>query len=277
MKNTVSAEWLLDNIQNENLIILDVRSDLMDHNKGLSEYKEGHIENSSYLPLKGVLAGEEEEHGGRHPIPNIDKFREDMKGVGIKDSSTVVIYDDGNMMAGRLLWLLKYIGKENVYTLERGIESWKEKGYPLTTEIRTPKKSDFLSLKINEEIKVDMDYVREAIKKDNVVLVDSRSPERYRGEIEPIDKIAGHIPSAVNFPWEETQAIGLNGGKEKLKEHFKDLEKFDEIIVYCGSGVSASININFMEAVGLKPKLYAGSYSDWISYKENVVKIGEEP
>ena len=107
MKNTVSAKWLWDNIQNENLVILDVRSDLMDPNKGLSEYREGHIENSSYIPLKGVLSGEEEEHGGRHPIPNIDKFVEDMKDAGIKDSSTVVIYDDEGMMAGRLLWLLK--------------------------------------------------------------------------------------------------------------------------------------------------------------------------
>lgn len=271
MKNMVSKEWLLDNIKNDDLIILDVRSDLMDLDKGFNEYKEAHIEKAQYLPLKGVLAGKEEDHGGRHPIPTIDKFVEHMKDVGITDSSTVVVYDDGGMMSGRLLWLLRYIGKENVYILEGGINLWRDSGYPLTKEIVTSKKSNSLSVKINEEIKVDMNYVKEAIEKDNVVLIDSRAPERYRGEIEPIDKIAGHIPSALNFPWEETQSIGINKGIEGLKEHFKPLEKFDEIIVYCGSGVSGSVNVIFMEEVGLKPKLYAGSYSDWISYKDNIV------
>ena len=271
MKSMVSQEWLLDNIKNDDLVVLDVRSDLMDPDKGFNEYKEAHIEKAQYIPLKGILAGKEEEHGGRHPIPSIDKFVEDMKAVGITDSSTVVVYDDWGMMSARLLWLLRYIGKEDVYILEGGINSWKESGYPLTTEIKTPKTSESLSVKINEEMKVDMDYVKEAIKKDNVVLVDSRSPERYRGEVEPIDKIAGHIPSAVNFPWEEAHDIAINRGIEGLKEHFKPLEKFDEIIVYCGSGVSGSVNLNLMEEIGLNPILYPGSYSDWISYEENIV------
>ena len=117
-----------------------------------------------------------------------------------------------------------------------------------------------------------MDYVRDSIGKDGVVLVDSRSKERFTGENEPRDSKAGRIPSAVNYPQGKLLEMEDFSSEESLKEFYKDLKDSDEIIVYCGSGISATVNYMFMEEAGFEPKLYPGSFSDWISYEENEVE-----
>lgn len=272
MKNIVSQHWLVNNMSKENLVILDARWDLNDPTKGFKEYKQSHIKGAQFVSLEDMMTGELGVHGGRHPLPNLSKFVEDMKSLGINDNSIVVIYDNGDLAtAGRLWWLLKYIGKSDVFVLEGGIKHWIYNNLEVTNEVVKPKKSNSLSLNINHSIEADMNYVKSAINSKDIAIVDSRAPERYMGEVEPIDKIAGHIPSALNYPWTNLVIDGEIMTMDNLKNYFKKLEIFKEVIVHCGSGVTGTVNILFMEEAGIDAKLYVGGYSDWVSYEDNVV------
>lgn len=276
MKNFVNHKWLEENLYNNKIIILDVRGDLSNPNVGQELYDAGHIPNAQYVSMEDILTGDLGEHGGRHPLPDMEKFLEDMKNLGVSDDSTVVIYDDGSIsFAGRLWWMLKYIGKEEVYVLAGGYEDWIRRGGETTESSPYIEKSDNLSLKLNEDMRVDMEYVKNSIEQDSIALVDSRSPERYRGEVEPLDKKPGRIPSAINYPFDDL-IKGEFPTLREIEDHYKDLDNYEELILYCGSGISATVNSIFMEEVGLTPKLYPGSYSDWISYDENSVEIEKE-
>lgn len=272
MKNIVSKEWLLDNISRKDLIILDTRAGLTDPEQGIRDYKEGHIKGAQFVSLNEVMSGKVKEHGGRNPLPDMEVFIEDMSKLGMKDSSTVVIYDYGDLdMAGRLWWLLKYAGKDKVFLLEGGIGEWQDNGLELTTEVVEHKASNSLSLNIDKSMVSDIEDVKKASNLDDVAIVDSRSYKRYSGQEEPLDKIAGHIPAAINFPWTDIVVDGKIKDIKGLKEHFKSLEDYDEIIVHCGSGITGTVNVLLMEEIGLQSKLYPGGYSDWVSYPENPV------
>lgn len=273
MKNIISQEWLLENMSNKDLVILDARAGLTDPGAGMRDYEEGHIKGAQFISMEEVMSGKLTEHGGRNPLPALDKFVEDMKGFGVSDSSIVVIYDDGGlaMAAGRLWWLLKYIGKKDVFLLEGGINKWKANGLELTKEVDKPKASESLSLNVDNSIFADIDDVKRLIKDDGGAIVDCRSFPRYSGQEEPYDRIAGHIPSAINFPSSELIVDGRIMEMEKLEEHFQELRKYDEIIVHCGSGISATVNFILLEEIGIKSKLFPGSYSEWVSYLNNPV------
>ncbi|WMM25286.1 sulfurtransferase [Tissierella sp. MB52-C2] len=276
MKNIISQEWLKNNISKEDLIILDTRAELNDPSYGFNEYNKGHIKGAQFVSMEEVMTGELREHGGRHPLPNMDEFIENMKSLGIEDNSTVVIYDDGELaMAGRLWWILKYSGKNKVYVLEGGIKSWVENDLELTTEIPKVKKSNSLTLNLAPSMEVDMDYVKKVITDKDIAIIDSRAYERYIGKIETIDKVAGHIPSALNYPWTNLVEDGIKP-KEELEEYFKPLKDYKEVIVHCGSGITGTVNLMFMEEIGLKPKFYVGGYSDWISYEDNEIVEGDK-
>lgn len=272
MKNIVSQDWLINNLPNENLITLDARAGLTDPNYGYQAYKEGHIKGAQFVSMEETMTGKLGLHGGRHPLPDMEIFIEDMKRLGINDDSTIVIYDDGDLaMAGRLWWLLKYSGREKVYILEGGIKDWISNKNRLTTEIQDPIISDSLNLDINDLMNVNINYIKAATDSDKIAIVDARARERYLGEIEPLDRIPGHIPGALNFPWMDLVSDGKIMDKEQLMDYFKPLEKYEEIIVHCGSGITGTVNYIFMEEIGMKPRLYAGGYSDWVSYDDNEV------
>lgn len=272
MKNFVSYKWLEESLYKDNMIILDARGELSDPLAGQELYDAGHIPNAQFVSLEEVMTGELSEHGGRHPLPDIDRFVEDMKELGIDDESTVIIYDDGSLsFAGRLFWLLKYIGKDDVKVLKDGYNGWVRSGGDISESSPFIDKSENLTVNINDKIKVEMEHVRNSISKDGVALVDSRDHVRYSGESEPLDKIPGRIPSAINYPYDELISEDFPSIDE-IKEHYKELQDKDEVILYCGSGVSATVNFMLMEEAGLEPKLYPGSFSDWISYEENEVE-----
>jgi len=277
MKNIVSQEWLINNLSRENLILLDVRGDLKDPSSGFNDYKESHIRGAQYVSLEETMSGKLSTHGGRHPLPNLEKFVTDMKSLGINDHSIVVIYDDGSLaISGRLWWMLKYIGKSDVFILEGGFKHWLDNNLEVTSELVHATPSNSLTLNINHLMKVDMDYVTSAINSDVIAIVDARAYERYSGEIEPLDRIAGHIPSALNYPWTELVKDGEIMDIKDIENYFKPLRDFEEIIVHCGSGITGTVNILFMEELGFKPKLYLGGYSDWVSYEDNVVIEGNK-
>lgn len=272
MKNFVTQTWLLENSSNDELILLDARAELSDASAGFTQYKEGHIKNAHFVSMENTMTGEVAHHGGRHPLPDMEVFIDEMKKLGISDSSTIVIYDDGNLsMAGRLWWLLRYAGKNNVFLLEGGMKHWLENKLETTTNAPEPKQSTSLSLNLDKTMIADVTDVKKATASKDTAIVDSRAYERYAGQVEPLDKLPGHIPNALNYPWIDLVDEGNIIDNEEISEKFKPLQNYDEIIVHCGSGITGTVNVLFMEEAGLKPRLYPGGYSDWVSYDENEV------
>lgn len=270
MSKLISSDFLNENM--DKYTILDCRFSLGDKEYGRNAYNTEHIENAVFIDFENELSSKIGEHGGRHPLPNVEKFISAMEKHGISDSTEVVIYDDGDLAgAGRLWWLFKYIGKENVYVLDGGLPVWKKKGYKTSNKEYKAEVSGKLSADTQTNILCDVNYVKAKLNDPDTVLVDSRAAERYQGLTEPIDRIPGHIPGAVNFPYGEAIVDGVVMNREELNSRFKSLTN-KNIVVYCGSGVTGCVNFLLLEEIGLKPVLYSGSYSDWVSYPENEVE-----
>ncbi|HSQ89332.1 sulfurtransferase [Romboutsia sp.] len=276
MTNLVSASWLKENLNNEKLVIVDCRFNLMDKQYGKKSYEEGHIKGAVRVDIETELSSEVKEHGGRHPLPSIEELKNTFENIGINSDSIVVAYDEGDLAGPcRFWWILKYLGHDKVYVLNGGINDFKEIGGEITQEIKSIKKGNF-KVEVNEDMRVNMEYVKERLYKDNIAIIDSRENQRYKGEFEPVDKKAGHIPSALNYFWMDI--LNKNEDKlnmksqEELEKHFKNLKNYDEVIVYCGSGITACPNSLALSEVGVKHKVYSGSFSDWISYEENEIE-----
>lgn len=278
MTNLISVERLKKRLENNqaNTVIVDTRFKLDDEDAGRKLYLESHLPGAVYLDLNRDLSGKVFKHGGSHPLPDFPTFIEKIGKIGIDKDTTVVIYDEGNdMFAARLWWLLEAIGHEKVYILEGGYTRWVEEGNEVTATIPSLKPKKFTA-SFDENKVVDMQVVKEKSDTDTV-LIDSRAENRYLGDYEPLYSKAGHIPGAENYPWQAVLSADGNWLKgEGLEQHFSGLDKTDEIIVSCGSGVSACVNILALKAAGYKNvRLYPGSFSDWISYDENEIEIGE--
>ena len=265
----VSPQWLADHLDSD-LIIIDCRFSLPEPDLGQQQYDAGHIPGAYYLDLNRHLSRPVQTHGGRHPLPFWPKFVDNLNLMGIQSrpQTPVVIYDASRFaFAARLWWILKYLGHQNIALLDGGIDAWMLAGLPLSSETPRPQVGRFVPEPQADWI-VDIDYVRQH--KDNIgtMVIDSRSADRFRGEREPIDPIAGSIPGAVNYFWQD---ISTPNGQLKpadtLAHHWRAVDAADEVIVYCGSGVTACVNL-FSQVVAGKPmgKLYPGGWSDWCSY-----------
>ena len=269
MANTqfvVSSEWLVGHLQDPQVVIVDCRFSLADPQLGEKQYQASHIEGSYYLDLNLDLSSPVEKHGGRHPLPDPDDLAQKLSAIGVNSQKTLVVaYDDSRFaFASRLWWLLRYLGHDQVAVLDGGFSKWEQAGYPVTDIIKEPQIGTFVP-QIKTEQVVDIEAVKRRKDLPQVALVDSRESDRYRGEREPIDKIAGHIPGAINYPWLEV--TDSSGYLVSQSERWKKLEQAEEILVYCGSGVTACVNLLALELAGIHTgKLYAGSWSDWISY-----------
>lgn len=279
MKSIVSMRWVLARMYETDLAIVDCRFQLNDPDAGRRSYAEAYIPGAIYMDLERDLSGPAGKHGGRHPLPDIDALAAKLGRAGIDRTMRVVAYDDqGGAMAARFWWLLRYMGHEQVYVMDEGFSAWKQAGFPVTDAappIRVPKP---YVPDVRPELLADVEAVRDAVRTGGSVLVDSREPARYRGETEPIDRIAGHIPGAVNRFWKDNlDEAGRWRSPEELAARFAALPKDKPVIVYCGSGVTACPNVLALLEAGYQDvKLYAGSWSDWISYEENPAAKGEE-
>lgn len=218
------------------------------------------------------------EHGGRHPLPDPEELSRTLAKNGITPETRIIAYDDqGGMYASRLWWLLKYLGHGQAFVMNEGFSAWKAAGYPVTADqpIRVPASYSYT---LHPELLASMEDVRRAAGRDDAIVIDSRDPRRYQGFDETMDPVAGHVPGAKNKFWKLLlDEHGKRIDVSRLQEHYKEFPRDKEIIVYCGSGVSACPNfIGLKEAGYENVKLYAGSWSDWISYSENPVATGEE-
>lgn len=278
MNNIVSMAWVLEHIGERDVVIADCRFTLGKPDAGREAYEASHIPGAVYLDLEKDLSATVDEHGGRHPLPDIFELTVALSRAGIGNETRVIAYDDqGGIMASRLWWLLKYLGHEQVFVMDEGFTAWKNAGHPVSDEPAAPVPAKFLAT-VQHTMLAEMDQVKELLGQDRVTLIDSREAPRYRGEVEPLDRVAGHIPGAINRFWKDgLTASGAWKNAAEQAARFNDLDRDGELIVYCGSGVSATPNVIALQEAGFsKVRLYAGSWSDWISYSENPIATGEE-
>ncbi|MEB3355415.1 MAG: sulfurtransferase [Synechococcales bacterium] len=269
----VSASWLHDHLDDPAVVVADCRFSLMEPELGRSQYEAGHIPGAVYFDLNRDLAGPVQQHGGRHPLPDLPPMVATLERAGIHSGngsppSFVVVYDDSRFaFASRLWWMLRYLGHDRVAVLDGGFASWRRAGYLVSQEIPRPQVGYFVP-QVRSHWLVDREAVKARKDQPLVALVDAREGDRYRGEREPIDPIAGHIPGAVNYFWQEaTDETGMALSPEAHQARWATLREAEEIMVYCGSGVTACVNLLSLAIAGMETgKLYAGSWSDWCSY-----------
>jgi thiosulfate/3-mercaptopyruvate sulfurtransferase len=278
MEHIVSQQWLFEHGTDEHVVIADCRFILGNPSAGREAYAIEHIPGAVYLDLEQDLSAPKSSHGGRHPLPDWEEFARKLGQAGIGNETTVIAYDDqGGAMASRLWWMLRYLGHTRVYVLDGGFAKWKQADYPVSDGPAAPNPTEF-EPKPQEGMLLDMEEVKSRIGRPGTILVDSREDRRYLGVEEAVDPVAGHIPGAKSYFWKDS--LNEQGGwkdADAQKERFTDLQAADEIIVYCGSGVTACPNVMALQAAGYKNvKLYSGSWSDWVSYPDNPVATGKE-
>lgn len=272
MKIVLEPHEVMEKLNDPNVRLVDCRFALGKPDMGKTEYDRGHIPSAVFFDLERDLSGSVQVHGGRHPLPDISVLKKRLEDSGISRSTTVIAYDDGHSAgAARFIWILMYLGHTKVFLLNGGYSAWKESKYPITNDIPAFKRADFL-ININENLAASYEEVVRFTPNDSKTLIDSREIQRYMGREEPIDKKAGHIPGAIHYFWEDSFEKGSFLPREEQKKRFSQLDPDQEVIVYCGSGITAAVNFIALKEAGFKEvKLYTGSFSDWISYEENPV------
>lgn len=257
-------------------VIIDCRFSLANSEAGSYAYRHGHIPNARYAHLDNDLSSRITDTTGRHPLPDFKALAKKLGAWGVSNHSQVVVYDDaGGAFAGRLWWLLRALGHDNVAVLDGGIKQWQRQGYELTTALPRIKPASFRAY-LNDNLWLTAGQVENQLARKAITLIDARIPERYRGAQEPIDPVAGHIPYALNRAFQlNLNAVGLFLAPDQLRAQFKQLigeVKPEHVVHYCGSGVTACHNVLAMEHAGLYgSKLYAGSWSEWIRNKNRAV------
>lgn len=257
------------------VVIFDCRFSLTDPGEGLSAYQRGHIPGAVHLDMEKDLSGPRGLHGGRHPLPDPVAFTNRMRASGVTRDSLVIAYDDNRLAgAARLWWLLRYFGHPQVRILDGGIKAWLAAGLPAKTTI--PKNAvpgDFLAIE-NAAMTATCPDIKQSVRDNASALIDAREAPRYRGEEEPIDPIAGHIPGAINVPWQ--QFVDMDGNMLPIEQQrlvWQKLTLSPSPVVYCGSGVTACVDLLSLAMIGVESaKLYPGSWSDWCSYPDSIIE-----
>ncbi|MFO7944645.1 MAG: sulfurtransferase [Anaerolineales bacterium] len=267
----LSAEEQAPNLNDPDWVVLDCRFSLQDPQEGWESYLEAHVPGAVYADLDEDLSGKiVPGQTGRHPLPARKDIVETLSSWGIDEKVQVVAYDDrGGGIAARLWWMLRWMGHEKVAVLNGGWSNWIDQGYPVDDTVETRHRREFQP-QPKPELAVDVNFVEEIRLDDEFLLLDARDAERYRGEDEPIDPIAGHIPGAISAPYVDNLTNeGMFRPVEELWERFDRLlegHSAEKSVFYCGSGVTSTHNILAMVHAGFEmPLLYPGSWSEWIT------------
>jgi thiosulfate/3-mercaptopyruvate sulfurtransferase len=274
----VSADELAPLLEDPSthLVVLDVRWKLGGP-PGHGEYLTGHVPGAVYVDLDTELAGHGEPQDGRHPLPDLDSLQEAARRWGVRDGSSVVVYDaDGNLAAARAWWLLRWAGVSDVRLLDGGLQAWIDTGGELATDDLVPSPGD-VTLRAGTLPTLGLDDVSDFARSG--LLLDARAAERYRGETEPVDPKAGHIPGAVSAPTvANVAADGRFFSPDELRSRFEAAGVRDDtpVGVYCGSGVHAAHEVAALAVAGFDARLYPGSWSQWSNH-DLPVATGEEP
>ena len=266
----ISVDGLASLVAAGGCTVLDVRYRLGGP-PGAEEFARGHIPGAAYVDLDSALAGPPGK-GGRHPLPDVAVFERAMRAAGVSDDLPVVAYDDwGGRAAARCWWLLRWAGHHDVRVLDGGWPAWVQSGHDLSNVRKSPRDGDFTARPGVLHVLAAEDVLDLA---ERGVLVDARDPERFRGEVEPVDPVAGHIPGAVNVPTSDNlRKDGRFRSAEELREVYSMAEG-REAAAYCGSGVTAAHDILAMSVAGIEATLYPGSWSEWVADPTRPVATG---
>jgi thiosulfate/3-mercaptopyruvate sulfurtransferase len=274
-KTLVSAENLEKN--SSSWRVFDCRHDLSKPDLGEQQYREAHIPGALFAHLERDLSAPRDGRSGRHPLPYPGAFIAWLGQQGLKPEDQIVCYDAGNgTIAARLWWMMRWAGHDAVAVLDGGLAKWQAEGRPVTAQVQRFPHTQY-PVRMRPDTAVGIGFVEKRPK--DVVLLDARAPERFRGEKEPIDPVAGHIPGAKNrYCIDNLTVDGVFKEPRQLKSEFADALQStpaSKVVAYCGSGVTACHNLLAMELAGLTgAKLYAGSWSDWISDPKRPVVTG---
>ena len=278
MSPLISPEELLDRLGE--VTLLDVRHEL-GRDDGRAQHEAGHVPGAVYVDLGQDLSDAEATTGGRHPLPRPEVFLEAMRRAGVRRDRPVVAYDDvGGTSAARAWWLLRHYGHPAVQVLDGGWSAWLAVGGASESGAVTAARGD-LDGRPGHLPTVDAAGAAAAAR--DGVLLDARAPERYRGETEPVDPVAGHVPGAVNVPTARNlEGHGPRAGRFRSPSELAEVYSAvtgssPEVAVYCGSGVTATHDVLALELLGIRAALYPGSWSEWVSDPERPVATGEAP
>lgn len=272
MKVMIDVDELKDQLAEDGMIVLDVRMKDEGVPTGEEAYQVAHIPRAIFLDVKKDVTGE------TAFLPEANIFADKLASLGVSEQDKIVIYDEGNHRAAAKVWVaLYYLGHEHAYVLNGGIKAWRDKGYELSPKIEHKQPTTYAT-NIREEAVMSIEEVKNYLNESKITLIDSRSSKRYSGEVEPKYNKAGHIPGAVNY---ETKQTSTEEGKIKdqtaLQMHFKSLNKHDEIVVSCGSGNSAAVNMLALKEAGYENvALFSGGFQEWIEDDNNKVATKHE-
>nr|WP_315861631.1 sulfurtransferase [[Limnothrix rosea] IAM M-220] len=265
----MSVQALGDRLHDPNVVIVDCRFRLNDPDWGKAQYQKKHIPGAHYLHLDQDLSSPLDKHGGRHPLPDPEKFVATLTRLGIEQGTTeVVVYDDLRFaFAARFWWLLKFYGHDNVSILDGGFAAWEKSDYECNQELPQTATQTAFRPQIRRDLLISRDELLVATDNQRIVL-DCRDEARYLGQTEPLDPVAGHIPGAMNSPWKAvSDAEGFALPFKEQQKLWQVYPKDQELVLYCGSGVTACVNWLSLEITGHNNlRLYVGGWSDWCSY-----------
>ncbi|MFP3516330.1 sulfurtransferase [Pseudomonas sp. SIMBA_077] len=278
----ISPHALSERQAHAGLVILDCRFDLEDPEYGHSSFAEGHIAGAQFADLERDLSGPVTKGvTGRHPLPDARALLDQLRAWGINSDSDVVLYDDGpGAFAARAWWLLAWLGKrDGVFILDGGLKAWHAAGFKLSTDQSVTLPGTFTG-QPDSQLLLSAEQLQARLGQPTLTLIDARAKPRFRGDVEPIDPIAGHIPGAQCAAFNENlDSSGRFLPAEQLKQRFAEQlagRSPDELVAYCGSGVTACHNLFALGLAGYPlGKLYAGSWSEWINDPARGVATGE--
>jgi len=280
----VRTEQLAEHLNDPAWVVFDCRHDLVDLKRGARLYGEGHIPGASFASVEAALTGAKNGRNGRHPLPAPEAFATFLTRHGVSPTSTVVAYDDsGGLYAARLWWIARWIGLESVALLDGGIPKWVAEGRPLSRETPTP---TLAAAPLPARLELAQVWtaadVLTHLGDPAYAIIDARAAERYRGDVEPMDPVAGHIPGALNRFYKDNLKADLTfRPADELKSEFLALiagRSLENVGHQCGSGITACANLFAMEYAGLAgSQLYAGSWSEWVSDSSRPVAKGGKP
>lgn len=266
----ISTETLAAHLSHSAWLIADCRYNLTDETWGATQYVAGHIPGAVFVSIAHDLAGKRTGRNGRHPLPSPEEMAATFGRLGIGAGTQVVAYDqDAGAYASRLWWMLRYLGHDAAAVLDGGWAKWIRERRPTQTGEETPEPAVFVP-HLREEMRVTVDNAVEHLGDPHSLFVDARSPDRFAGRPDPLDKVPGHIPGARNRYYKDNlTGDGTMRQADALRTEFERVlgnRSADQAVMYCGSGITACHNLLAMEHAGLHgAKLFAGSWSEWES------------
>jgi thiosulfate/3-mercaptopyruvate sulfurtransferase len=272
----ISAEELHERLGDARIVTFDCRHSLQDFSLGQRLYDEGHIPGAFFASVEDDLAGKKTGRNGRHPMPDPDVFARFLCELGVDDGSQIVAYDaGGDMFAARLWFLSRWIGHDAAAVLDGGFAAWQAHGYPISAAPSLSEREGNLHVRLRPELLVDAEYVRSHLGGAEMHLLDARAADRFAGENETIDPVAGHIPGAINYWFKNNfNDDGTFKSSEHLRTAFSRLDP-KRVVHQCGSGVSSAANQLAMAIAGLEgSRLYGGSWSEWIADPSRPIATG---